>query len=649
MNITGIDFETYFDSHFSLKRLTIPQYVHDPRFWEHGIAIRWPDGRAEFRTDVAAALSELQAHFGRDLEKTTIVCHHAQFDLYILNHRHGIRPRYFIDTMLLAYHVHGRRERGEGESAELEALAKRYGLPEKGNLDFMCGIREPDPTQLADLTSYAKRDVEITAALAERLLPQITRPEIELPLLMHTVRLFTERGVAVDVESISSLEAEIRGQTQQFLLAAGATPEVVSKNKMFTALLESALARTGRKVPLKARKKGLIPATAKTDPEMQNLLEDDDPVVANLAKARIELKGEDQKLARLRTLRNIAEATGGVLPPYLVYYGAHTGRFAGGGQFNVQNLGRKGLGAKVRNLLIPRPGCAFVIGDLAQIEARITAWYAGQEDMLEAFRQNRDQYSEFAAARLGREVRKSCPDDPDALKARLDSDRQVGKQAVLGLGFGMGTLTFMNRLRAEPDAARLFDAGELDALKCRQIVRDYRRHYFMIPRFWAALEESMRAAIDGMDGKAGCVRFDCADQLVRVWLPSGRALRYPDARLEQTQRTIRYINDRGDEDEFTPEGDSIVYGNNTTLYGGKLCENVVQALARDILVEAVLRLEDRGYRVLFHVHDEVVVEVEQDRAEFALRAVEEELSKELGWSAGLPIACEVQAAAKYQK
>src|SRR5690242_9169822 len=107
MNTLVIDLETYYAAKYSLRELSIPEYVHDSRFHVHGVALSWPDGHTEFRTDVEAALGDLQATFGIELERTTVVCHHAAFDLYLLNHRYGIRPRHFIDTLLLAYHAHG--------------------------------------------------------------------------------------------------------------------------------------------------------------------------------------------------------------------------------------------------------------------------------------------------------------------------------------------------------------------------------------------------------------------------------------------------------------------------------------------------------------------------------------------------------------
>ena len=184
---------------------------------------------------------------------------------------------------------------------------------------------------------------------------------------------------------------------------------------------------------------------------MLALVDDDDPAVAALARARLQKKGQDQKLARLETLDRIATATGGFLPPLLVYAGSHTGRFAGGGQFNIQNLGRDGIGGRVRNLLIPQPEHAFVLGDFAQIEARIVAWFAGEQTMLEGFRDGRDLYCEFASTTFGREVRKPHADDPPDVKKTLVALRQVGKKSILGLGYGMGSLRFMNVLRRPVD------------------------------------------------------------------------------------------------------------------------------------------------------------------------------------------------------
>ena len=248
-NITVLDIESYFDSSFSLRRgkLTIPEYVSDARYHEHGLAIRWPDGRCEFIADVADAIRQLRLQFGTELERTTIACHNAAFDLYALNHRHGVRPGQFIDTMLLAYHVHGRRDRAEGEHASLEALAQRYGLEPKRNLDFMCGVRNPDGRQWLELTEYARHDAELTYQLALRLLPHVSRPKVELAIMQHTIRLFSERGIQVDRDAIEGLATEVRRQTEESLRAASIEASEVSKNDTFAQHFGAVLAKTGAK------------------------------------------------------------------------------------------------------------------------------------------------------------------------------------------------------------------------------------------------------------------------------------------------------------------------------------------------------------------------------------------------------------------
>ena len=237
------------------------------------------------------------------------------------------------------------------------------------------------------------------------------------------------------------------------------------------------------------------------------------------------------------------------------------------------------------------------------------------------------------------------------MKAQLLALRQVGKQAVLGLGFGMGSLKFMKTLRADGKAASLFEAGELTALICRDMVESFRQTYAAIPRFWSGLEAALRASLAEHQMEFGKLRITRDGDTSLVWLPSGRALRYEHLRLEDRPRTIRFLNADGQEEDFTPEGQFLLYGggDGEVLYGGKLTENVVQALARDLLAEAVLRLDRRGLRVVFQVHDEVVVEASCDAAAEAIEVVRTELIRVPDWAAGLPVACEVTDAACYGK
>ncbi len=649
LRLLVLDIETYFDSDYSLKKLTVPEYVHNGRFHAHGLAIRHPDGSTAFRPDIDTAIAELQKTYGSELGSVTVALHNSYFDLYVLAHRFGLRVRNFIDTMLLSYHVHGRRSKTGGQDASLMALAARYGLPAKGDLHFMSGVRNPSPQQLAQLANYSVNDVNITYELALRLLPNVTRPEVELPLIMHTVKLFVARGLCVDVAGIEPLRGKIAHVVDEWFTKAGVSPEEVSKNKRFVELLGEALARTGRELPLKRGKNGLIPATAKKDPAMSAMLNDEDPVVEALANARVGKKSQDQLLARLDKMERIAAATGGSLPIHLVYCGAHTGRFAGGGGFNSQNLGRSALGGEIRGLLVPKPGHVFVVGDLAQIEARITAWFACDHAILDGFRQGRDLYSEEATGVFGCQVRKPTKEDPPGVKEFLGPRRQVGKTMVLGLGFGMGGLRFMNSLRADRHAAKLFRDRTMTPEKCAEIVRRFRAGHPAIPMLWHSLEDALWNTILGHEQAVRGLRFEKRETEVLVWLPSGRALRYPKARIEDVHRTALYLDENGDEAEFERDGPAIVYGRENNLYGGKIAENVVQATARDVLVEAVLGLERAGWPVVLHVHDEAVVAVRADEADKARSDMASILNRPPPWATDLPVSSEVSVELHYTK
>lgn len=647
-----IDFETYYDRTYSLSKLSTPEYVHDARFEVIGLAVRHPDGRLAFHRDAKAALADLQVEYGPHLRDVTVLYHNSYFDDYIMHHHYGISVKRFIDTKQLAYHVHGKRTRNggvcEGENAGLAALAERYELPvQKGDLGFMLGIRNPSPMQWAELERYALKDVEITHQLFLRLLPQLRRAIFELNIAQHTTELFTRRGIRVDLEGLEELRDRVLTDVSEWFAQAGVTAEQVSKNGHFAELLEQALTRTNRKLPMKQGKRGPIPATAKTDPAMQQLLEDDDPAVAALAGARVGKRSSDQMMARLEKMAAIAKATGGEVPPMLHYYGAHTGRWSGGGGLNLQNMGRSGIGRKIRQLLVPRPGHKFVIGDAAQIEARVIAWSAGQTDLVAAFVEGRDIYSEFASSVFGQDVHKPKHDAPDA--ARLTALRHVGKTATLGLGFGLGALKFCNNLQADPLSAPLFDDGTLTPARCRGIQKQWRGRYPAIPEYWREIEEAFTFAVYGQSSQQG-VRFEkTGDGTVMIILPSTRALRYPNARLEEQDRTIEYLDDQGQIATYQPQGKSILYGNGTGLYGGKLAENITQAIARDIIAESILRLEERGRRVLLTVHDEIILEVPTGEADAAKADLLEELTRVPDWGAGLPLAAEAAVADRYDK
>lgn len=654
MNLLVLDFETFFDRDYSLRLLTPAEYIMDPRFRVHGLAIRYPDGREEFRTDVPAALASLQAQYGTGLERVVPVVHNGHFDLAVLAWYYGVHVSTAVDTLQLAHAVLGRRGEG-GSSATLKDLALRFGLEPKGTLDEFLGVYQLDALQTARMARYACHDAELTAQIALRLLRQVSRPEVELRIAAHTLRLHHERGFRVDVAAIDPLIAEVRRDTEAWFAQAAVTPQQVRSGKQFATLLAQALAQTGRALPMKPGKNGPIPAVAKKDQAMIALVDDADPVVQELAQIRLDVGRNTQLQSRLERLKKVAVARSGVLPVHLVFHGAGTGRFSGGGKINVQNFPKHGIGVRMRGLLMAPPGQHLVIADLAQIECRIVAHVAGEAGLLDAFRHHRDPYAEEASAIFGEPVHKPNASTPPAAAPRLTALRETGKQAVLGLGFGMGGLKFHGTLLGIPTTAALFASGELSPARCQQIVKSFRERFAGIPALWGALEDAARGSCAARTSEtvAGVgIGPDPAEPGMIITLPSTRTLRYPRARLVAPTRPITYLDDQGQPAEFMPTEEALVYGTDKkpmALYGGKLLENVVQAIARDILVEAILRIEARGIAILAHVHDEIIATAPTDQAAAAQAIVVEEMTRAVPWLPGLPLDVEAHVSERYTK
>jgi DNA polymerase bacteriophage-type len=215
----------------------------------------------------------------------------------------------------------------------------------------------------------------------------------------------------------------------------------------------------------------------------------------------------------------------------------------------------------------------------------------------------------------------------------------------------MGALKFLATLKSDPKTAGLFECGQLTPAICKEIVNGYRLQYPNIPCWWKALEDAAGNAVYGGDWFVNNIRFGMHENTLLITLPSGRALRFANPRFEFDDRTIKYLDDYGEQAEFSPSDDSLVYGegHSISLYGGKLAENVVQATARDLLVEAVLAIEKKGIPVLFHVHDEVIAEVPADQTDAAYGVVLNLMQVTPAWANGLPVACEGGIAECYGK
>lgn len=345
----------------------------------------------------------------------------------------------------------------------------------------------------------------------------------------------------------------------------------------------------------------------------------------------------------------------------LLYHGASTGRWSGSGvqphnfvRGNVADIeglwhalktGSRGaiaafptakgqpigsvmdaLANGLRGAIVAAPGSRLFVADYASIEARVLLWIANDEAGLDIFRSGRDIYCEMASAIYGRPITKAD-----------STERQVGKAAILGLGYQMGWSKF------QATAAK---AGSiLDDDFAKDVVNTYRQKFHRVKFLWYAQEEAACLAVKqpGKQHWAGRIRWKCEDRFLYCILPSGRRLAYPDPELR---------------DKTTPWGEvkpSLTYkGINQlshkwerqTSYGGMLVENIVQAVSRDLMAESMLRIERTGmYNVVLTVHDEILAESEAgDIAQFnALMAKCPE------WANGLPVAVEGWTGPRYKK
>jgi DNA polymerase len=288
------------------------------------------------------------------------------------------------------------------------------------------------------------------------------------------------------------------------------------------------------------------------------------------------------------------------------------------------------LSQLIRTAFVPRPGHRFIVADFSAIEARVIAWLAGEQWRLDVFNSHGKIYEASAAQMFNVPIESIGKGSPL---------RQKGKVAELALGYqgGPNALIQMGALNMGLTEDELPD-----------IVKAWRKANPAIVRLWADLDEGMSGAIRfgkkiGYDkyGKY-LLTFNVEKQIAFIGLPSGRRLAYVKPELTphkrfQGKEEITYMG----VDQLTRKWSRL------GTYGGKLVENVVQAIARDCLAESLVRLEKAGYRTVMHVHDEVVLEVPSGWS--SAEQVAEIMGRDIEWASGLPLRADAFETDYYRK
>lgn len=642
-----LDFETYYDKKtYSLRKMSYPEYILDPRFHVQLLGLDYGKGVQDFIEP-----DDINDFLHDNLNEVIVVGHNLFFDAAIMAWKYKFRPAYLIDTIFLANHVLGSARDG-GERNDLGTLAVRLGLgTNKGNLDFMSGVREPTPAQMGMLKEYLSDDLTITREVLKNLLPQISNQDFELWLADHTIRIYTDKLLAVDKALIHKTQALITERRIERVTASGVDNAVLSSNPQFAAELTKRLTAAKMPVPMKKSPSTgqMIPALAKGDAAFLALMEAEDDGVRNLVRGRLVERSATQALARLGTLEKFSDVG---IPVHLVYYGAHTGRFAASGGFNFQNLTSpdravdpvdREIAKSIRAAIVAGDGYTFVASDASQIEARGLAWLAEEQSILDAFASGVDIYSQFISTVLGENIYKPKGDEPEKVQHHLKLMRQIGKEAVLGLGYGMGVDKYMFTLRAKDRTiAKMIDAGKITTKLGAKVVHTYREMYPNIVGYWTELNDAFMGAYRGAVRNVGPLEFRrLPDRGVGITLPSGRTLYYRHLRMESRVGESTFTDASGKTKTMKRSGRELKHGNGQRIYGGLLSENITQAVARDILAEAIHTVEtEHGVPVVLHVHDEIVARVPEVQGQATLELLNKTLSIPPKWGAGLVLAAE---------
>jgi DNA polymerase len=646
-----IDFETFFGTGYGLKELSSIEYVQDPRFAFVSVSLRslaepmpgglfeafFPAPKIEDGTFKAYITQPWFGTFGHNV---TWMIQNARFDAVVMKYKLGLEPPFILDLLDIDRMLNPRTKHG------LEAQAEAEGLIPKGDTQQFKGLHweDMDGDKRAALEEYNIRDVRAEAELLKRKIPLIQAPEIEIPLMRHTLKMALSPMLRYDAKLAGRLVRDMKMEVAGHLARTGMTETELRSNKVFTTRLQSLLPE-GEIVPMKPGAKGPILALAKDDDGLKWLLGHKKQQVRELVEARCAVKSWPLHLQRVLRLTRQAKCMNGLIWVPLKYYGAHTGRWSGDMKINAQNLGGKGRGKAIhpligamRGLFMAPTGAALAICDLGQIEARMLAWMAGQDSLLQGFANGEDIYSAFASTLFCHEVRKPRKDDDPVVAKRMDIERGFGKDAILGCGYGMGADKFFENCRANDSLRPLFDSGQYDWTFIKRLIDTYRSMYPKIPDFWKEIERAFKYVTKypgkttevSMLGskKPTTILLNHVGTTTTITLPSGRLLSYPYARVDS-------------------EG-QITYRDGY-LWGGSITENVDQAMSRDILAPAILECERLNIPVVLHCHDELVGCVSKSQAEDALSKMNEVMCTNPVWADGLPLKAEGKVVEVYCK
>lgn len=617
MELLFLDAETYYDDQYSLTKLPIPNYIHDPRFELQMVAVK-RNGEPSSIVDGPDFPAYLKQF---DPENTTTITFNSLFDNSILAWRYGFVPRRMVDTMGMARALRGHMLPG----ASLEVVSRVLGLGDKGKAILKVkGMKRADIIAAGlwpEFSGYAIQDNDLNAGIFSALWGEFAPAERVLMDLV--LRCAVVPRFMIDTALLEAHIADVQDQKALLLRECGVGVADLMSNDKFKAALEAQGVVVGYKTSPTTGK--TTPAFAKTDAFMSAIQEHDNPTVQALAAARLGHKSTIEE-TRARKLLSIGilpwSAGGGTMPIPLRYGGAHTHRLSGDWGLNMQNLpSSRKAGSKLRKALIAPPGHKVVTCDLGQIEARLVAWFCGCELLMQQFADNLDPYARLGEAIFG------YPVDRKVQKV----EGFIGKTGILGLGFGCGADKFFGMVQVLARTMGM-SLGEIWTKElAKQSVDTYRETYPEIPKMWRKLDGILRTV---WIGKQGFVPEQVGPVIIsqgEVMGPTGIAMRYANARFDVEADELRYSYGR-----FSHK-----------IYGAKMLENIIQFLARVVVMQAAIRLANLGYPFVLQAHDELVFIVKDEMVDRFKVLVHQEMTRRPSWAPTIPLTAEVGVGQSY--
>jgi DNA polymerase I-like protein with 3'-5' exonuclease and polymerase domains len=597
MDLITVDFETYYDKEFSLSKLTTEEYIRDPHLEVIGVGVKVNNNETEWASGTHEETKAFLQTF--NWGEAMFLAHNTMFDGAIAHWLFDISPRVYADTLCIARAVDGVEV-----GASLRVLAKRYSLGVKGNevLNAL-GKHRTDFTseELSRYGDYCINDVNLAYDLFKLLAPSF--PKQELKLIDLTLRMFIEPTLDLNLGLLEQHLVETCEHKETLSWMTGTDKKDLMSNPKFAKLLEGLGVEPPKKISLTTGKETF--AFAKSDEGFKALADHEDPRVQALMAARF---GNKSTLEETRTQRFIDISKRGLLPVPVKYYAAHTGRWGGDDKINLQNLPSRGVAAKKlkRSIIAPK-GYSLIEADSAQIEARVLAWLAEQENLVDAFAKGEDVYKQMASRIYGVNE-----------ESVTTQQRFVGKTTILGAGYGMGAVRFREQLKTF--------GTDITEGEARRVINVYREASADIYLLWRAAQNTLEymSREDALPfGRNNLLTVDIEHRA--LILPSGLFLRYTDLQGDKTDRGMEYHYK-------TRKG-------RTRIYGGKIVENVCQALARCIIGYQMLEVA-RRYKVVLTVHDSIVCCVPDDEVVEARSYIESCMRKVPDWADDLPVDCE---------